>query len=253
MLVDSHCHLNFPELLSQLPQLLDEMRRNDVGYALCVACSLEEFDEILTIAHSHPQILASVGVHPNYQNVTEPDEAALAERAAKDKVIAIGETGLDYYRSEGDFGWQQQRFRTHVRAALVAGKPLIVHTRAAAQDTIRILAEENAKEIGGVMHCFTETAEVARAAMDMNFYISFSGIVTFANAKALKEVARAIPLDRMLVETDSPYLAPMPYRGKTNQPAYVKHVAEEIARLHGTTLEKVAEHTTANFRRLFKV
>lgn len=253
MLVDSHCHLNFPELLPRLPQLLDEMRRNDVGYALCVACSLEEFDEILTIAHSHSQILASVGVHPNYQNVTEPDEAALAERAAKDKVVAIGETGLDYYRSEGDFGWQQQRFRTHVRAALVAGKPLIVHTRAAAQDTTRILAEENAKEVGGVMHCFTETAEVARAAMDMNFYISFSGIVTFANAKALKEVARAIPLDRMLVETDSPYLAPMPYRGKTNQPAYVKHVAEEIARLHGTTLEKVAEHTTANFRRLFKV
>jgi TatD DNase family protein len=253
MLVDSHCHLNFPELLPQLPQLIDEMRRNGVGYALCVSCSLEEFDQTLGIARAHPPIYASVGVHPNYQDVSEPDESALVIRAAESKVVAIGETGLDYYRSGSGLEWQQQRFRTHIRAARGCGKPLIVHTRMAAEDTLRIMREEGAGEAGGVMHCFSESLEVARAAMDMNFYISFSGIVTFANAKALREVARAIPLERMLVETDSPYLAPVPYRGKLNQPAYVKYVAEDIARLRETTLEEIEAHTTNNFRRLFNI
>lgn len=253
MLVDSHCHLNFPELKLQLEPLLEQMQRNDVGYALCVNCSLEEFDDIVAIAAKHGQIFASVGVHPNYQNVEEPDEEALISRARQEKVIAIGETGLDYYRSTGDLEWQKQRFRTHIRAARRCNKPLIIHMRDGAEDTLRIMAEEGADKVGGVMHCFSESLDTARKAMEMNFYISFSGIVTFSNAKQLKEIARQIPLERMLVETDSPYLAPVPHRGKTNQPAYVRHVAEEIAKLHETTLESVAEETSANFFRLFKL
>ncbi|MGH8727054.1 MAG: TatD family hydrolase [Burkholderiales bacterium] len=253
MLVDSHCHLNFPELKDELERVLEQMRTNDVGFALCVNCCLEEFDDIAAIAAKHDQIYASVGVHPNYRDVEEPDEAALISRAEQQKVIAIGETGLDYYRTEGDLEWQKQRFRTHIRAARRCEKPLIIHMRNAAEDTLRIMREEGASEAGGVMHCFSESLEVAEAAMEMNFFISFSGIVTFANAKALKEVARNIPLKGMLMETDSPYLAPVPYRGKTNQPAYVKHVAEEIAKLHETTLDEVASQTTANFMRLFKL
>jgi TatD DNase family protein len=253
VLVDSHCHLNFPELKPQLDQLLEQMQRNDVGHALCVNCCLEEFDDVLAIAAGHVQIYASAGVHPNYQNVEEPDEAALIRRAQEKKVIAIGETGLDYYRSQGDLEWQKQRFRTHIRAARKCGKPLIIHMRSASEDTLRLMAEEGADEVGGVMHCFSDSLDTARRAMEMNFHVSFSGIVTFSNAKQLKEVARQVPLDRLLVETDSPYLAPVPHRGKTNQPAYVKHVAEEIAKLHGVPLERVAKQTTSNFMQLFNL
>lgn len=253
MLVDSHCHLNFPELKPRLAQVLEAMQRNDVGYALSVSCSLEEFDDVLAIANAHSQIYASVGVHPNYQNVEEPDEASLIRRAQAKKVVAIGETGLDYYRSEGDLEWQRERFRVHIRAARKCGMPLIIHMRSAPDDTLRIMSEEGAAETGGVMHCFSEDLETARKAMGMNFYISFSGIVTFSNARQLKEVARQIPLERMLIETDSPYLAPVPHRGKTNEPAHVMHVAEEIAKLHETTLDSVAEKTSANFMRLFKL
>jgi TatD DNase family protein len=229
------------------------MRRAGVGLALSVTCSLEEFEEVAAIARDRSEIYASVGVHPNYQNVEEPDESALLERAAQKKVVAIGETGLDYYRTTGDVEWQKLRFRTHIRAARACGKPLIVHSRAAPGDTVAIMVEEGAAEPGGVMHCFSEGWETAQAALDLGFYISFSGIVTFKNARQVQEVARKVPLDRMLIETDSPYLAPVPFRGKLNQPAYVKYVAEEIARLHGIAVERVAEETTANFKRLFRI
>jgi TatD DNase family protein len=250
---DSHCHLNFPELASQLDLVVEAMRSNGVGYALCVSCSLEEFPDVLAIAEQHPHIYASVGVHPNYVDVQEPEESELIASATKSKVVAIGETGLDSYRCTGDVEWQKARFRTHIRAARACGKPLIVHTRAAAAETLKIMREERAGEAGGVMHCFSEGWEIASQALDLGFHISFSGIVTFKNAKPLQEVARKVPLERMLIETDSPYLAPVPYRGKTNQPAYVKHVAEEIARLHESSLEIVADHTTRNFKQLFKI
>ena len=229
------------------------MAANSVTHALCVSVNLETFPDVLAIAERFPNIFASTGVHPDDRSGEEPDVARLVRLAAHAKVVAIGETGLDYCRVEGDTEWQRERFRTHIRAARQTGKPLIVHTREAAADTLRIMREEAAAEVGGVMHCFTETAEVARQAMEMNFMISFSGIVTFKNAIALKEVARDVPLESMLIETDSPYLAPVPYRGKTNQPAYVRFVAEEIARLKGIAIESVAEATTANFFRLFNV
>jgi len=251
MLADSHCHLNFPELCSELDQVLAHMRENGVARALCVCVSLEEFPQVLEIADSHDEIYASVGVHPDYQDAAEPSVEGLVELARHRKVVAIGETGLDYYRVEGDHSRQQARFRTHIRAAKACAKPLIVHTRSAARDTIRIMEEENSAQAGGVMHCFTETLEVAEAAMAMNFYISFSGIVTFKNAHEIKEVARKIPLERMMIETDSPYLAPVPYRGKTNRPGYVKHVAEELARLRGVSVEEIASATTRNFIKLF--
>ena len=221
-------------------------------HALCVSVNLESFPEVLAIAERFPNIFASAGVHPDDRSGEEPDIDRLIGLAGHPKVVAIGETGLDYYRVEGDTEWQRQRFRTHIRAARQTGKPLIVHTRASAEDTLRVMREEKASEIGGVMHCFTETADVARRAMDMNFMISFSGIVTFKSAIALKDVARDVPLGSMLIETDSPYLAPVPYRGKTNQPAYVRFVAEEIARLKGISIESVAAATTANFFKLFK-
>jgi len=229
------------------------MAANRVTHALCVSVSLEAFPEVLAIAERFPNIFASAGVHPDHQSGEEPDVARLVSLAGHAKVVAIGETGLDYYRVEGDTEWQRDRFRTHIRAARQAVKPLIVHTREAAADTVRVMQEEAADEVGGVMHCFTETVDVARQAMEMNFMISFSGIVTFKNATALKDVARFVPLDRMLIETDSPYLAPVPYRGKTNQPAYVRFVAEEIARLKGVSIESVADATTANFLRLFNL
>lgn len=251
MFIDSHCHINFPELAEKLDEVLANMRQNEVTHALCVSVNLENFPQILHLAEQHEHIYASIGVHPDHESDTEPTQAQLVKLAQHPKVVAIGETGLDYFRLKGDLEWQRARFRTHIRAARECGKPLIVHTREAAQDTLRIMAEEGANEIGGVMHCFTESLEVALAAIEMNFHISFSGIVTFKNAISLKEVARHIPLERMLIETDSPYLAPVPFRGKLNQPAYVKHVAEEIAKLRGITLAEVGRVTTENFRHLF--
>jgi len=251
MLVDSHCHIDFEEYSGRIPQILESMAHNQVTHALCVCVNLAGFPRVLALAESHFQLFASVGVHPDQVEDGSPTVSELIERARHPKIVAIGETGLDYYRRNGDLEWQRARFRTHIRAARECGKPLIIHTRDAGKDTLRIMREERADTVGGVMHCFTETLEVARAAMDLNFYISFSGIVTFKNAVTIKEVAKTVPLERTLIETDSPYLAPVPQRGKTNEPAWVRHVAEEIARLRGISLEAVAEATSANFFRLF--
>lgn len=249
--IDSHCHLNFLELRTSLPELLQRMQDNAVSHALCVSVNLEDFPQVLQLAEEHPNLYASVGVHPDYEDVEEPDVNRLVALAGHPKIIAIGETGLDYFRLKGDLAWQRERFRTHIRAAKASRKPLIVHTREASEDTLRLLAEEGARDVGGVMHCFTESWAVAEAALALGFYISFSGIVTFKNAVQVKEVAQRVPLDRMLIETDAPYLAPAPHRGKLNQPAYVRHVAEEIARLRGLTVEEVGRRTTNNFRCLF--
>ena len=228
------------------------MQAEKVGHALCVSVTLDKFPEVLGLAEQFDNFYASVGVHPDYEDIEEPSVEALVTLAKHPKIIAIGETGLDYFRLTGDLEWQRNRFRTHIRAAILAKKPLIIHTRSAAEDTLRIMQEERAVQVGGVMHCFTENLEVALAAIAMGFYISFSGIVTFKNAMQIKEVAQKIPLDKILVETDSPYLAPVPFRGKTNQPAYVKYVAQEIANLRGISLEEVMQATTANFFSLFK-
>lgn len=252
MLVDSHCHLDFPDLAGRLPELLKKMQENEVGVAVCIGVNLEDFPRVLALAEAHPQLYATVGVHPEYTDVVEPDEAELVRLAQHPRVIAIGETGLDYYWQKDKPEWQRDRFRTHIRAARACGKPLVVHTRESADDTLTLLAEEGAGEVGGVMHCFTENWDVAQRALDLGFYISFSGIVTFKNASIVKEVARKCPLDRLLVETDAPYLAPMPYRGKQNQPAYVRHVAEEIGRLRDIPLSAVMAQTTQNFFSLFK-
>ena len=252
MLVDSHCHLDFPELQADLAGVMSRMGDNGVTHALTISTTLETFPAVRAVAASRPNLWCTAGVHPDERR--DGREASLDELAAMashPKVVAIGETGLDYFRVEGDTQWQRERFRTHIRAARACAKPLVIHTREASADTLRIMREEGASEAGGVMHCFTESWEVAQAAMELGFHISFSGIVTFKNAQALKEVARRVPLERMLVETDSPYLAPVPHRGKTNQPAFVRHVAEEIARLREIPLEEVASHTTANFFRLF--
>jgi TatD DNase family protein len=251
--IDSHCHINFPELAADMDGVLARMQDNEVACALCVSVNLEDFPQVLAIAEQHTNIYASVGVHPDYEGVEDPSVSRLVELARHPKVIAIGETGLDYFRLKGDLEWQRERFRNHIRAARESGKPLIIHTREAAADTLRIMAEERAMESSGVMHCFTETWEVAEAALTMGFYISFSGIVTFKNARQIKEVAQRVPLDRILIETDAPYLAPVPHRGKLNQPAYVKHVAEEIATLRGISLDEVGKRTTENFSRLFKI
>jgi TatD DNase family protein len=251
MLVDSHCHLDFPEFQDRLPQVLDRMAGAGVGAALCISVTLEEFPRVLALAESRPNLFASVGVHPDYPDAGEVDEEALVRLAAHPRVVAIGETGLDYYRLKGDLEWQRDRFRTHIRAARRAKKPLVVHTRAAAEDTLRILREEGADSVGGVMHCFTETIDVARAAVELGFAISFSGIVTFRNAEALRDVARSLPLDALLVETDSPYLAPVPYRGKTNEPAFVRHVAEGVATARGEAFTVIQDATTRNFARVF--
>lgn len=251
MFIDSHCHLDFPELADNLDSVLAAMRDNDVGYGLCISVTLPDFPKVLAVAEQHANLFATVGVHPDYENEVEPSVQELVQLARHPKVIGIGETGLDYFRLQGDLEWQRQRFRTHIQAAIAAGKPLIIHTRSAAEDTLRIMKEEGADRVGGVMHCFTESWEVAQAAIDLGFYISFSGIVTFKNAAALKDVAQRVPLERMLIETDSPYLAPVPFRGKTNQPAFVRHVAAEIAGLRGISLDAVGEATSANFFRLF--
>ena len=253
MFVDSHCHINFPELESKISDVLASMAENRVTHALCIGVNLPELPGVLRLASDHPNIYASVGVHPDYEDTPEPSVDTLTELSRRDKVVAIGETGLDYFRVTGDLEWQRTRFRTHIRAARECGRPLVIHTRAAAADTLAIMGEERAGEAGGVMHCFTESWEVAQGALDLGFHISFSGIVTFKNALEIKDVARRVPLERMLIETDSPYLAPVPFRGKLNQPAYVRYVAEEIARLRDIPLEAVAEATSANFFRLFGI
>lgn len=251
-LVDSHCHLNFEPLNTGLDDVLLRARDNGITHMLCVSVALETFPEIRQLSHRNENIYASVGVHPNEKEGHEPSVKDLVDLAKDERVVAIGETGLDYYRNKGEMGWQQERFRNHIRAAKQSGKPLIIHSREASVDTIRIMRDEGAAEPGGVMHCFTESREVARQALDLNFYISFSGIVTFRNAEALREVARLIPSDRLLIETDAPYLAPVPYRGKTNEPAYVRHVAECLANIRDVHTESIAEITTCNFFTLFK-
>ena len=253
MFIDSHCHLDFPELEADRASVLALMRTNAVSYALTISTTLKTFPAVLAVAEANANIWCSAGVHPDEQ--VDDHEATLEElltMADHPKVVAIGETGLDYYRLPEPLDWQRERFRVHIRAAKQTGKPLVIHTRNSHADTLRIMDEEGAAEVGGVMHCFTEVQDVADAAMAMNFYISFSGIVTFKNAKDLKEVAKNIPLNRMLIETDSPYLAPTPFRGKMNQPGYVKHVAEHIAELRGIPVEEVAKATTENFFTLFK-
>jgi TatD DNase family protein len=250
-LVDSHCHLDFADFRDRIPEVLANMASAGVSHALCISVTLAEFPRVLALAESHPNLYATVGVHPDYPDEGEVRAEELVRLADHPKILAIGETGLDYYRVTGDLEWQRERFRAHIRAARSCGKPLVVHTRAAAEDTLRIMREEGAREAGGVMHCFTETLEVARAAVEMGFLVSFSGIVTFKNAASLREVAKALPLDRILVETDSPYLAPVPHRGKVNEPAYVRHVAEAVAGVRGISVEAFAAATTANFARLF--
>ena len=253
LFVDSHCHLDFPELAAELPQLLAAMREHAVTHALCISVDLPAWPGVLAIAQGHANLFATAGVHPDYIDTPEPSVGDLVAMAQADKVVAIGETGLDYYRLKGDLGWQRARFRAHIRAAREAGRPLVIHTRAAAADTLAIMREERAGDVGGVMHCFTETWDVAQAALDQGFHISFSGIVTFKNAVDLQEVARRVPLDRMLIETDSPYLAPVPYRGKRNQPAWVRHVGEAVAQLREVPVEAIARATSDNFFNLFRI
>lgn len=263
MFVDSHCHLTFPELASRLPEIRQAMAQARVDRALCICTTLEEFETVHALAMEHSNFWATVGVHPDNEGVTEPTVADLIGRSERPRVVAIGETGLDYYQMEerkggravADLEWQRVRFRTHIRAARQVRKPLVIHTRAASADTIAILREEgedgSAGSAGGVFHCFTETAEVARAALDLGFYISFSGILTFKSAQDLRDVAAFVPANRLLVETDSPYLAPVPYRGKTNNPSYVPYVASQLAEVRKVPVEEIARVTSANFERLF--
>lgn len=253
MLIDSHCHLDFSDFDGRHDELLQRMREHEVSHALVISVNLQDFPRVLALAERYDNLFATVGVHPDYEDVEEPTVERLVALGQHARIIGVGETGLDYYRLQGDLEWQRQRFRTHIRAARALGKPLIIHTRAAAEDTLRIMREEGAAEVGGVLHCFTETQAVADAAIDMGFCISFSGIVTFKKAEELRQVAQALPLDRILVETDAPYLAPAPYRGKLNEPAFVRHVAQCVADVRGITLEELAAASTANFRRLFRV
>jgi len=259
MFTDSHCHLNFPELKGDLPQIRQAMQAAGVDRAMVICTTLEEFDEVHSLALSYDNFWCTAGVHPDNEGVREPSLDDLLSRAALPKVLGIGETGLDYFRlgerSVADMAWQRERFRIHIRAARQTAKPLIIHTRSASKDTLEILKEEGEDagigSAGGVFHCFTETQDVARAALDLGFYISFSGILTFKNAADLREVASFVPMDRMLIETDSPYLAPMPYRGKTNNPSYVPLVAQQIAELKSLPIETVAKMTSLNFEQLF--
>jgi TatD DNase family protein len=259
MFTDSHCHLNFPELKNCLPEIRQSMAQAQVSRALCICTTLEEFEDVHGLALEYSNFWATVGVHPDNEGVMEPGLQDLLERGALTRVVAVGETGLDYYRLNGrsvaDMEWQRARFRTHIRAAQVLQKPLVIHTRNASDDTLAILKEEGEDgrigAAGGVFHCFTESAAVARAALDLGFYLSFSGILTFKSAQDLRDIATWLPLERMLIETDSPYLAPMPHRGKTNNPSYVPFVAQQIAALRGCTVEEVATATSANFTRLF--
>ena len=258
MFIDSHCHLDFPEFQSRLPEVLGNMESAKVSHALCVSVDLPDFPNVLKLAQDHQNLFASVGVHPDYEDTPEPSLEFLVETALKhSKIVAVGETGLDYFRmgerSYESMEWQRERFRTHIRASIACKKPLIIHTRSASEDTIKILKEEGAQRIGGVMHCFTESYEVAKAAMEMGFFISFSGIVTFKSAKDLQETCKQVPLERMLIETDSPYLAPIPYRGKTNEPAWVANVGEFIANLKGISVEDLAKQTSSNFYECFHI
>jgi TatD DNase family protein len=258
MLVDSHCHLNFLDLTDfnhDMSQVLAQAKDNGVHHFLCVCTELKDYPALEQLAAEYPNINISVGVHPNTEMDSPVTEQLLCDLAANPACIALGETGLDYYRTHAAEAQEEQRerFRAHIRASLLTAKPLIIHTRQAAEDTIKLMAEERAQDIGGVMHCFAESIEIAHQAMDLNFYISFSGIVTFKNATALQEVARQIPLDRILIETDAPYLAPVPFRGKQNHPALVKYVAEYLAELRGVSYEKIAAITTENFYNCFKL
>ena len=251
MFVDSHCHVDFPKLVEQMPDILQRMQTNQVSHALCVSVNLPDWPALIGLVERHEPLWASVGVHPDYEDTVEPTVSDLVARSAHPRVVAIGETGLDYFRLSGDLEWQRERFRCHIRAARECGLPLIIHTRSAAEDTLRLMREEGAGEVGGVMHCFTESWEVAQAAMEMNFYISFSGIVTFKTALSLQDVAKKMPLDRILIETDSPYLAPVPFRGKLNDPSKVIHVAEKIAELRNCSLKKIELASYDNFFNLF--
>lgn len=257
MFIDSHCHLSFPELHDRLPEIRREMADAQVDAAVCICTTLEEFPRVHALAQNHDNFWCTVGVHPDNEGVQEPTLADLLSRASLPRVVAIGETGLDYYRLNGrsvaDMAWQRERFRVHIRAARQTGLPLVVHTRSASADTLAVLAEEGQGRVRGVFHCFTETMEVATAALALGFHISFSGILTFRNAAELREVALAVPLDRCLIETDSPYLAPMPHRGKVNQPAWVSHVGAALAQLKGLPLAEVASATSANARTLFSL
>jgi TatD DNase family protein len=257
MFVDSHCHLNFPQLADRIDAIRDAMAAAQVDRALVICTTLEEFDAVHALAQRFDNFWASAGVHPDNEGVTEPSVDGLLALAARPRVVAIGETGLDYHRLEGrsvdQMEWQRERFRVHIRAARACDKPLVIHTRSASDDTLAILREEGAGAARGVFHCFTETAAVARAALDLGFYISFSGILTFKNAEDLRQVARFVPMDRVLIETDSPYLAPAPFRGRTNEPAFVPYVARQLAELKACPLDEVAAATSANFERLFGI
>lgn len=257
MYVDSHCHLSFPALTERLTEIRAAMAAAQVDRALCICTTLEEFEAVHALATGYDNFWCSAGVHPDNEGVREPSLADLLDLASRERVVAIGETGLDYFRLNGrsvaDMEWQRERFRVHIRASLATELPLVIHTRNASGDTLAILADEGKRNATGVFHCFTETDAVARSALDLGFYISFSGILTFKTAADLRDVARFVPLDRCLIETDSPYLAPVPYRGKTNSPAYVPYVAAQIAALKGVTVEEVAQATSRNFERLFKV
>src|SRR5258708_574126 len=250
-LVDSHCHLDFPDFDGKMAEIREEMRANGVTHALCISVNLAGFPKVLGLAEAHDNFLATVGVHPDHEDRTAVDRARLVELAHHPRVVAIGDTGLDYYGVSGDLEGQRERFRAHIRAGRECGKPLVIHTRQGAEDTLTIMREEGAGEVGGVMHCFTESQAVAEAAVALGFHISLSGIVTFKNAGALRDVARWVPPERLLVETDSPYLAPVPHRGKTNRPGLVRHVGEEVARLRCIPLPQLARVTTRNFFNLF--
>ncbi len=256
MLIDSHCHLDRIDLApfqNDFGCFMQHARNSQIDHLLCIAIDLEAFPAMQNLVADYPEISLSVGVHPNVRDGHDPTTEELVNLANDPKIIAIGETGLDYFRSEGDLAWQHQRFRNHIQAAKITKKPLIIHTREAREDTIRILKEEGADSIGGIIHCFTEDWAFAQQAMALNFYISFSGIVTFNNATTIKEVAQKVPAERFLIETDSPYLAPVPFRGKPNYPTYVRQVAECVAQLRETTVEHIAELSSQNFRTLFNL
>ncbi|ASJ25554.1 TatD family hydrolase [Laribacter hongkongensis] len=252
MLIDSHCHLNFPDLAGRIDEVKASMREKGVERAVVISVNVPDYPAVKALALAHEEFWATVGVHPDVEDGPDMDEDFLVAEAAHPKIIGIGETGLDYHWCKGDLEWQRERFRRHVRAARRAGVPLVIHTREAADDTLAVMREAGADAAGGVMHCFTENWDVARAALDLGFYLSFSGILTFKNARQVQEVAAKAPLDRILVETDSPYLAPVPYRGKQNEPAYTRFVAEYLTTLRGLSYDEVAAMTTANFFRLFR-
>jgi TatD DNase family protein len=252
MFIDSHCHIDFDDFTEGVEPLLERMAAAQVSHALCVSVTLPDYPRVKALAQQHSNLYASCGVHPDYLETEEPTVQRLVKEAENSKIVAIGETGLDYFRLKGDLEWQRERFRTHIRAAKQCGKPLIVHTRAAREDTIRILKEEGADTVGGVLHCFTEDWATAKAGLDLGFMVSFSGIVTFKSAKDLQEVAKLVPDDRLLIETDAPYLAPVPLRGKRNEPSFVPHVAHCLATLRNQSIQSIAEHTSSNFHRLFK-